>query len=94
MKGFKKIKYDGKDFVIAERIKVDGKEAYVILEQDYLAEYTINGVDGKDNLLIIDYTPYDGMAYNIIDNDTGKGIGFYGIDIKDSKIKEIRSSNL
>jgi hypothetical protein len=78
------VKYQGKEYEVVDKIKVDGDNALVLLEHNYILHYENEGIDGEDSVLRFDDTPvkmYENGwdAIHIINNETGYGVGLYGI---------------
>ena len=86
------MKYYNREYVLANSIKVDGKEKFVILENDYIKEYLEKGLDDTGHLdggLHLHYNLYqkydDGTyIYPIIKND--EVVGYYGVDLDDPNL--------
>lgn len=80
----KEITYRGNKYVIADEITINGNKGYILLEKEYVAPYDISGLDHEESLLKLDtniHKEYDNgiEAFYIIDDETGLGVGYYGI---------------
>lgn len=82
--------YKGKEMVIVDIMPNDAN-SFIVVEPGYEAIYKETGVDTKESILKIDFNiakvyDTDEHVYYIIDNDTGKAVGYYGVHRGDEEL--------
>lgn len=85
-----KAEFQGKDVEIVDILHSDAN-SFILVEPGYGVIYKETGIDTKESILKIDFNiakVYESgeHVYYIIDNDTGKAVGYYGVNREDAEL--------